>query len=682
MRKGLVRMISVLLSVILITSVFTALPVYADAVGGDEPTPKSHGTLLGDVDGEGAVTVLDATLIQRALASLDTLDTVQGYLADVDGDDEVTILDATAIQRFLSDLDAPEGIGKPMTEVYRTVSVPVLREKLDSEETADVRFYADQPHVPYINVRDFYNQFYLIGTDLKEGMTCTQKDNEYTLTNIAGTTATFDVDKDTIDTPNFERFTKLAYSLKVEAAGGVDSNYPFIKQIDTTEPADPAPLTLDPGEYGIDLRGDDTGVYAPVGTICDIFATPETYYVIYSGKKFYTKEYARSHQPTAAMDSDPDFLDAITDDHPEDVADFTYRELCFNLDTWYGQPGQEWIHDDLATKKLDEVLTEKYPEIKVNLQSGDFLTFFTGLFHLFSGLLCDGGHTAITSAVGSDPQLFEYVLNTFVSKDYNERYVFSNVVKTREGKVRTPARDAAYGKDYYIEKGDTAMIRFDSFVVDYNGWKKFYSGEGERPLIFTDAQGTKYDTVGTILSGLERAKKNPDIKNIIIDMSCNSGGDSGAMLAIEWLMKGQGYVKFENRMTGQTKMSSAQFDMNFDGKFDENDVSPYTDYHYGVLTSNYAFSCGNAYPWYMHEHGAMILGQKTSGGACAIRFSSVAGVEFACSSASSKIVSDSGESVDFGCPIDVDLITEGENPYEKFYDLDVLSEKMNEFYSK
>ena len=181
MRKGLVRMISVLLSVILITSVFTALPVYADAVGGDEPTPKSHGTLLGDVDGEGAVTVLDATLIQRALASLDTLDTVQGYLADVDGDDEVTILDATAIQRFLSDLDAPEGIGKPMTEVYRTVSVPVLREKLDSEETADVRFYADQPHVPYINVRDFYNQFYLIGTDLKEGMTCTQKDNEYTL---------------------------------------------------------------------------------------------------------------------------------------------------------------------------------------------------------------------------------------------------------------------------------------------------------------------------------------------------------------------------------------------------------------------------------------------------------------------------------------------------------------------
>ena len=55
---------------------------------------------------------------------------------------------------------------------------------------------------------------------------------------------------------------------------------------------------------------------------------------------------------------------------------------------------------------------------------------------------------------------------------------------------------------------------------------------------------------------------------------------------------------------------------------------------------------------------------------------------YACSSASSKIVSDSGESVDFGCPIDVDLIVEGENPYQNFYDLDVLSAKMNEYYSK
>lgn len=70
----------------------------------------------------------------------------------------------------------------------------------------------------------------------------------------------------------------------------------------------------------------------------------------------------------------------------------------------------------------------------------------------------------------------------------------------------------------------------------------------------------------------------------------------------------------------------------------------------------------------------------TSGGACAIRVTSAAGVEFNCSAASSAIVNDSGETVDFGCPLDADLMTEGEKPYENFYDLSLISQKINEFF--
>lgn len=56
------------------------------------------------------------------------------------------------------------------------------------------------------------------------------------------------------------------------------------------------------------------------------------------------------------------------------------------------------------------------------------------------------------------------------------------------------------------------MIYFDSFVVDYNGRKAFYAGEGELPPVFETPQGIAYDTVGVMLSGLERAKQNPEIK--------------------------------------------------------------------------------------------------------------------------------------------------------------------------
>ena len=57
----------------------------------------------GDADGDGEVTVLDATCIQRVLASL----SVRFYderAAEVDGDGEVTVLDATCIQRLLAGL--------------------------------------------------------------------------------------------------------------------------------------------------------------------------------------------------------------------------------------------------------------------------------------------------------------------------------------------------------------------------------------------------------------------------------------------------------------------------------------------------------------------------------------------------------------------------------------------------
>ncbi|WP_407385775.1 dockerin type I domain-containing protein [Ruminococcus sp.] len=669
------KLLSVILAAVLLTSGMTIAAASASAA---EPEEKPV-YLLGDADLDGQVNVVDAALIQRYEVRMAELTDQQLLTADVDGDDEVNIVDATWIQRWELKMKAPEGIGSPLTEVYKTKAFPILRESVDSTETADVRIYADQPHVPYINVADFYNRFYLLGTDLTEGMTAVRNGNEYTLTNLS-TSAIFDVAQDTINTANFEDFTMSAFGIRTAQTGGVDTNHPFIKLSESKDPAEPAPLTLHLGEYGIDLRGDETGVYAPIATVSDIFASTEMIYVICAGERIYTKDYTKAHQPTAALDSDPAFFEAIYADHPADLADFTYRELCFNLDTWYGEPGQEWLHNDLETKKIDQILTEKYPDVKAKLQSADCFTFFTGLNYLINGLLFDGGHTMITSAMLRDEQLVTPVIQSMTNLDYAQKYIYTSFYKQRDTKKRVEARDAAYGDDYYIEKGDTAMIHFDAFVVDYTGWKNFYAGTGERPLIFQDAEGTKYDTVGTVLSGLERAKQNPEIKNIIIDMSCNGGGDSAAMLSIEWLMKGKGYVRFVSQQTGRTKIDEGQFDMNFDGVFDEKDVSPYTDYNYGVLTSNYAFSCGNAYPWFMHEHDSMVLGEKTRGGACAIRLTSAAGIEFACSSNNSKIISDSGESVDFGCPIDVDLIAEGENPYANFYNLDILSAKMNEYF--
>ena len=79
-----------------------------NGIAADEPPVR---LVLGDVDGDGSVTIVDATMIQRHLASLST-SAYHEEVADTDGDGKVTILDATAIQRFLAELDCPDGIGE------------------------------------------------------------------------------------------------------------------------------------------------------------------------------------------------------------------------------------------------------------------------------------------------------------------------------------------------------------------------------------------------------------------------------------------------------------------------------------------------------------------------------------------------------------------------------------------
>ena len=67
--------------------------------------------LLGDADGDGEVSILDATRIQRYLAGFSVR--IDEKAADLNGDG-IDILDATFIQRFLAGLSCPDGIGEPI----------------------------------------------------------------------------------------------------------------------------------------------------------------------------------------------------------------------------------------------------------------------------------------------------------------------------------------------------------------------------------------------------------------------------------------------------------------------------------------------------------------------------------------------------------------------------------------
>ena len=67
----------------------------------------------GDATGDGAVTIDDATEIQRYLAEFDFDDTTRlMQCGDVTGDNKITIADVTAIQRYLADIENINNIGQ------------------------------------------------------------------------------------------------------------------------------------------------------------------------------------------------------------------------------------------------------------------------------------------------------------------------------------------------------------------------------------------------------------------------------------------------------------------------------------------------------------------------------------------------------------------------------------------
>ena len=68
-----------------------------------EPTTKPE-HIIGDVNGDGSITVLDATTLQKFISGLVSLSNEQLALADTNGDGSVTVLDATQIQKYLANL--------------------------------------------------------------------------------------------------------------------------------------------------------------------------------------------------------------------------------------------------------------------------------------------------------------------------------------------------------------------------------------------------------------------------------------------------------------------------------------------------------------------------------------------------------------------------------------------------
>lgn len=586
--------------------------------------------------------------------------------------------------------DQPDG------GAFTEKTVPVVT-KVAPDGEVTLRFYDALPDVAYISATDFQS-IVLPGST----MTVTHTGvGEYTLAN-GDAKAVVNVNKDVFVSSDFDAFTNMMSLLQPGMANVYYDGMPFIRYKGITMTPAVSTVTLDFAKYGIDIHADGKGaVYFPFATLADMYSDLFYHHAGFNGEKVVANT---SVNEVSLARIDPDYNKALLANRTRSasLAEFTYKELCFAMDHFYGFPGRVALNDKLIAKGMDKTLEEDLkagPTIKKLLKSTDLAEFIVGMGGL--NALYYEGHTSmdISSAMGRDRSQYEELASDIKRIQEENKDVMDAI---REGRatmggrslevmaVRT-LRPQSYGDTQatYVKKGNTAVCVFNSFNTRAeDAWKAYYAGTGPKPNI----DDNKGDSMVIFLDALNKAEADPEVENFIVDITSNGGGSADIVMAMTSLIMNKSYLCYDNPLTRQRSIVEYEVDRNFDGVFDEKDKDVKYNLNFGVLTSDISFSCGNLFPSMLKDAGIPVIGEKSGGGSCAIQAMCTAdGFCFQISSFRSRLNSLKGENIDTGIlpdiPIDSNSMVEVVGPnetkmtvknYKDFYDIEKVGQLVKE----
>jgi len=99
-------------------------------------TEPSGNAVYGEVNGDGDITVVDATLVQKHVVQLETLSADKQILADVNGDNTISVVDATLIQKYVVQLKDWGRTGDVYQAEQPTTPEPTTAEPTTAKPTA------------------------------------------------------------------------------------------------------------------------------------------------------------------------------------------------------------------------------------------------------------------------------------------------------------------------------------------------------------------------------------------------------------------------------------------------------------------------------------------------------------------------------------------------------------------
>ncbi len=551
------------------------------------------------------------------------------------------------------------------SETAAEPEVPVTKKTVtvyDGEESKkqdfDCLFREDMPNVPYVDVEQ-YLELVFNDTDFVMEQSGDQFSYHGEIGDKKGSNLIVDTAKDTI---TFEK----PQSFLVGKENEIDTDYIDMVQ-DKVEEEKELIYTL--ADYEIDLIAEDGKAYVPLSTLSDVNCRSYTWPDYVDGS-IYLARYGGSSFSDFIKGKEKEYFD--TAERPEDIADYAYHELCFQLDNLYGKPGQarsQELVKRIESEGFDKALEEggtvddiNLADMQKYLKSTNIGEYGAGMLMLHA-LLVDGGHskwgTPFLLQIVNDPEL--------------DQIEFTKEYKKLAEKDPTVAGLIDVIKPLETEKtflqGDLIDFRKESFGKAEKSWLGD-DGETECAWLYVfdntavfcfdhfDNQIIKSESGAHPFNEALEIAKEKGCENFVIDLSANTGGSDDVMGFILSSIENTDANSYHINGKTQYKMKETYHaDKNMDGVIDEKDEDVKYDFNYAMMISRVSFSNGNQLPALASEVGIPMLGERSGGGGCGMSFLGVPGASNSYGISGTLLITYSDyESVDPGVPADYEML--------------------------
>ena len=585
---------------------------------------------------------------------------------------------------------------------YQIKNVNFYKEKNKVDRQVELRYYSDQPNVPYIGIKKYLKEFY------KTDITVTQdgynfkfsKPNSYIELNTKDEILSIDGINELSTHPDFKESVSTIFLARTD-----------------TKSTTTKPTTVSLKAYSMNTYKSDGDAYVPLTLISNLITGANLFLITYNGESLYEFDYkGQLSDNVQRMDTyygeeySAPLLDT-TKPRQSDMINFSYNLMCLMIDKFRGYTCQmEFVDNNVLSLGLDGTLERYYPSVKSLLLSEDKITYLAGLMALFFGL-GDGGHTALladcvkpafTDESGNSTLMNYYESDTQMLVGNATMHMLvpqfgkANMMNFKTTSFNLTDSDklvidstGATSQCYYRFDNEKklAYVGFDKFNVDYDGWTSYYNalGKGETPT--NPCPG---DTYFFVRNSLFKALED-GAERVVLDLSTNGGGDSAALLGIVGLFN-EGKATFStNDVVSHSRIDeNSLVDINLDGKYDDADkteANRLKSMNIVLLTSKCSFSCGNLLPSILKELGVKTIGEQSGGGSCAIMLGTTPDGALYVRSSYLCLSNQSGHNIDSGVPVDVSLVGEPKvyqgvtlTNYTQFYNLDVVNNAIKELF--